>query len=1244
MKQAGVFRKEEEALRKFIRILNVLGESQFALIHAEDKSRFLQEICRIIVELGGYRWAWVGFAEEDGDKTILPLVQVGEGEDHAPPLRRSWADTPEGRDPTGAAIRTGQTQIVKNALTDSDYAPWRTEAAARGYASAIALPLNADGRTIGALNIFAARPQAFDDDEVDLLSKLAEVTAYGLIVLQSREERARIRAELAMKAEILNAATDAILVQDLEGNFLCVNEAAYRERGYTRAELLQLSPEQLDAPESAPQSQEGRRQVLQQGEAVFETVHLRKDRSVIPVEIHSRLLRLPDRQVILNIVRDITRRKQTERLLEESRQDYRLLFGNPQVGVFRARPQDGRILESNLCLAQIFGYDSREKFISDFVMSQRLVDPAVWEHLPFQEGELSNYEARFYHNDGAILSILFSARHHPERGFLEGVATDITELRQVEETLKQSEVKYHALVEQLAGRSVLYAIERNRLKQETQRERELSQKIAQTSGEGIVAFDREHRITLWNEALEAFTGVSRKKALGKNLFKMLPLLGELQEEVNSLLGSSPRRGLFRLDLPRKLAPSGKERLFAGHYAPLLNEAGEMSGGLLLIQDFTQERQGERILRESETLAHIFMMMRDGLVILDPGYTILQVNPAVERWYSQPLVGRKCFEVFQGRTTPCDLCPTRRTLETGEEGHAVVPRKDQAGATVGWLDLYTYPLRDPASGHIVGVVEHAVDITRHIRAEADARQSQERYGLLVNNLPALVVTGFADWRVEFFDDKVEKLTGYPKEEFNSRRLRWSDLILPEDLPLAQDLFKQALDTDHTYVREYRVRTQDGRVIWLQESGQIILNQEGQIDHINSVLFDITERKEAEEIRSRLEAQLRQAQKMEAIGTLAGGIAHDFNNILGVMLGYAEMALFNTKEEEPLKHRLQQILKAGQRGKDLVSQILAFSRPSKQARKPILVSSIVKETLKMLRATLPATIELRQSLDTNHDTILGDFTQIHQVLLNLCANAAHAMRDEGGVLEVKLTAVDLDEKRAAHYHDIGPGPYIQLKVRDTGHGMEPEVLERIFDPFFTTKRPGEGSGMGLSVVHGIVKAHGGAITVQSTPGRGSTFTVLLPRVETRVTPKLVERLAVDEGRGRILFVDDEEWLVEMWREILESLGFEVLATTNSMEALEAFRADPYRYDLIITDQTMARLTGFELAREVLKLRPDLPIILCTGFSEAVSPEKAKALGIKEFVMKPLSINELTAAIRRALDARGGLESSDSPPPAA
>jgi PAS domain S-box-containing protein len=378
----------------------------------------------------------------------------------------------------------------------------------------------------------------------------------------------------------------------------------------------------------------------------------------------------------------------------------------------------------------------------------------------------------------------------------------------------------------------------------------------------------------------------------------------------------------------------------------------------------------------------------------------------------------------------------------------------------------------------------------------------------------------------------------------------------------------------------------------------------------------------------QGQLLQVQKMEAIGALAGGIAHDFNNILTAIIGYTELAREEATEGSRVRANLQEVLKAGMRAKDLVQQILMFSRQSEQEQKPLQVDSIVKEGLKLLRASIPTTVEIRPNIQRECGTVLGDPTQIYQVLVNLCVNAAHAMREKGGVLEVSLMNVDFDAASAQH-PDLKPGPYVKLTVSDTGHGMERAVMQRIFDPYFTTKGPGEGTGMGLAVVHGAVKNHGGAITVDSEPGKGTTFHVYFPRMERGGAPEAEAAASVPTGSERILFVDDEKALVDMVKQMIESLGYKVAGRTSSIEALEAFRAQPDKFDLVITDQTMPNMTGETLAKELLRIRSDIPIILCTGYSELITKEKAKAMGIRQLIMKPVVRSELARIIRHVLD---------------
>ncbi|HEY7489985.1 MAG TPA: response regulator [Candidatus Tectomicrobia bacterium] len=383
--------------------------------------------------------------------------------------------------------------------------------------------------------------------------------------------------------------------------------------------------------------------------------------------------------------------------------------------------------------------------------------------------------------------------------------------------------------------------------------------------------------------------------------------------------------------------------------------------------------------------------------------------------------------------------------------------------------------------------------------------------------------------------------------------------------------------------------------------------------------------------RLEAQLRQAQKMEAIGTLAGGIAHDFNNLLAAILGYTELALHAIHQDSDVSHYLQEVHKAGQRAKILVQQILTFSRRTEQTRTPVRLSHLVEEALALLRASLPSTIAMRHQISQDAGTVLADPTQLQQVLLNLGANAEYAMRQTGGLLEIRLEPVEVDEPMLAQHPELQAGPYVCITVTDTGHGMTPDVVERIFEPFFTTKGPGEGTGMGLALVHGIVASHGGVVTVASVVGQGTTFTVYLPRTDASVPDEAAQEGTLPTGVERVLFVDDEESLVGLGQEILGLLGYDVVVCTGSVEALEVFRMAPQSFDLVITDQTMPYMTGEELARELRRLRADIPIILCTGFSHIMQAEKAQELGIDAFLLKPLAIQDLARVIQQVLEPR-------------
>ncbi len=512
-----------------------------------------------------------------------------------------------------------------------------------------------------------------------------------------------------------------------------------------------------------------------------------------------------------------------------------------------------------------------------------------------------------------------------------------------------------------------------------------------------------------------------------------------------------------------------------------------------------------------------------------------------------------------------------------------------------------------------------DITEHKQAE----EERVRLATAIEQAAESVVITDRDGTIQYVNPAFESITGYCRQEavgHNPRKLKSGK----HRKEFYADLWN-TIASGKVWRGHFINKNKNGTLYEEEATISPIKNTSGEIINFVAVKRDVTE-----EIK--LEDKLRQVQKMEAIGTLAGGIAHDFNNILSAIIGYTELAEYEIPEGSKTREKLKEVLKAGRRAKDLVKQILAFSRQGDQERKPLQISHIVKEALKLLRASLPTTIEIRRNIEPYTGIIEADPTQIHQVLMNLCTNAAHAMNNKGGMLEVGIRNVEVEnEDIGLEYPNVPPGHYVMLTIRDTGHGMSAGVVERIFDPYFTTKEKGEGTGLGLAVVHGIVKSYGGAITVYSEIGKGSTFNIYLPAIEKKVEEEKETGEAIPTGHQRILFVDDEPALVDIGKKMLEHLGHEVIIRTSSLEALEAFRNNPERFDLVISDKTMPQMTGFDLARELKQIRPDIPIILCTGFSDTTDSDKAKAMGISGLVMKPIVMREMAETIKRVSDGK-------------
>ena len=575
-------------------------------------------------------------------------------------------------------------------------------------------------------------------------------------------------------------------------------------------------------------------------------------------------------------------------------------------------------------------------------------------------------------------------------------------------------------------------------------------------------------------------------------------------------------------------------------------------------------------------------------------------------------------------TVAEMVHVADKVESGELGVRVRRKKnDEIGALaisfnrmIERLELWNEDLEQQVGERTVELQEATKQLRLNQiilnKSQEIARQGSWHLDILQNRLT---------WSAEAY-----RIFGKTPQEFGATYEAFLEAVHPADRDLVDKTYTNAIQKKIPYECVHRIIRDDGEIRVVLEKSEDIVDETGQPIHSYGFTQDITDQQRIEREKRDLELRLAQAQKMEAIGTLAGGIAHDFNNILGVILGYTELAMDDIPPDSKPAGDLNQVLEAANRAKDLVKQILAFSRQTKIERIPIQLQSLIKETLKMMRHSIPATIEIQDEIDSRCGVVLADPTQVQQILMNLCTNATHAMAESGGVMRIELNRVYVggDSRQL----NIAPGKYVELVVSDTGCGIGPDVIDKIFDPYFTTKEAGQGTGMGLAIIHGIIAEYGGTVSVESEPGKGAVFQVYFPEVDRKELPTDKDAEEVPRGNGRILFIDDEELLAEMGKHILERLGYSVTVRQSSLEALSTFLNSPDEFDLIITDQTMPGMTGMDLARRMLQIRPDIPIILCTGYSNLVDEDSAKALGIKEFALKPLTTATIAKLVKKVL----------------
>lgn len=642
-----------------------------------------------------------------------------------------------------------------------------------------------------------------------------------------------------------------------------------------------------------------------------------------------------------------------------------------------------------------------------------------------------------------------------------------------------------------------------------------------------------------------------------------------------------------------------------------------------VSDIDPQKRIEEALRASEEQYRaVFNGATDALVVRDAEARVVDVNPAFVQMMGygrEEIVGTTGWS-FSGRSDFSSTIHAR--VIAGESMHFEISSRRKDGTPIE-LDVRAVPIRHLGKPHTLGM---ARDITEQKRAAAALRESQERYQLAVTGANQ----GLWDWDLKtdtmFVSPRAQEFMGLEPSEPVRPRREWIARITyhPDDIDAARSAM-----SDHLHGRtrffavDYRMQHPSGNWHWYRQRGVALRDADGRPYRMAGSMEDITAQKD-------LEGQLLQAKKLEAIGTLAGGIAHDFNNILAAILGYGEMAQKSAGEGTPLRRHVDAVVSAGLRAKSLVERILAFSRSGIGERKPVHVQSVVAEALDLAAASLPKQVRLVRALVAGDAAVMGDATQIHQVVMNLCANGAQAMKS-GGTLAVSLEVVDKTGSMAAT-SALPAGRYVRLMVRDTGTGIPAKILERIFDPFFTTKDVGVGTGLGLSLVHGIVTDLGGGIEVDSRPGEGAIFTVYLPLSSAAAAPAALPEAAPEGSGETVLIVDDEEMLVRLGEEMVAGLGYEPVGFASSAAALESFRACPERFHAVLTDESMPELTGSDLVREIRKLRPEIPIVIMSGVVTPALSARAKALGATEVLAKPLAERDLARSLAAVLHTHG------------
>ena len=878
--------------------------------------------------------------------------------------------------------------------------------------------------------------------------------------------------------------------------------------------------------------------------------------------------------------------------LQENEARYRDLFVSNPNPMWIYDIKSLAFLAVNDAAISHYGY-SREEFLSMTIKDIRPVEevPRLLDNIDQVSDGLDKAGVwRHIKKDRRVIDVEITSHTlmYEQRMAEMVLAQDVTEQRRTEQALRESERRYRAVSELTSDYAYSYRVEPH--------------------GE---------LVNEWTTgALTRVTGYSRKELQSLGGWEYLIHPDDItvaQDQLQALLSNREKTVEYRI------ITKDRHLCWMRDYSRPVWNAGEKRVTHIegAIQDITARKQVEDAVRESEEK---YKELADALPQI-----VFESDASGKLTY----VNKNAFDLFGYTNEDLDKGLNALEMIIPEERDRAIQNIQMImnGNILGGVEytaLRKNGTRFPVVVHSkrfmrgdrpIGLRGLIIDFSEIKKMETDLK----RRAMAMDQSTETIVITDTDGLITYVNPAFEKTTGYSQEAVLGKNPRILQSGKHDEKFYHE--FWQTISSGKTWRGCFINKKRDGSPITEEATVSPVFSDKGAIVNYVAVKRDISD-------RLRLEAHLQQAQKMEAIGNLAGGIAHDFNNILSPIFGYTEMLMMDASDGSQLRQGLTQILAGANTAKNLVNQILTFSRQGEHEKKPLKIHSIIKEDLKLVRSSLPATIEIEEDIRDDCGLVLADPTQMNQIIMNLCTNAYHAMEETGGKLTVGLKKVELTAE-AVEDQAMVPGPYVRLTVTDTGPGMDPETIARIFDPYFTTKDKDKGTGLGLAIIHGIVKSHDGHIGVHSDPGKGSEFQVYLPAVEAIQESVQVDTQPILKGNERILLVDDNKDVANIEQQMLAHLGYHVTTRTSSPDALEAFRANPDNFDLVITDLTMPNMTGDKLAGELVNIRSEIPIILCTGFSEGMSKERAAMLGIKGFLMKPMVLKDLSKIVREVMD---------------